>query len=840
MSFRLTTWNDNPPLFKSSMDTVFRLLAAFCLRACFFPNGASGWEPLRAHPQNPYILEFRGEPTVLHTYGEQYSSVINSAFDFVPYLNVLQRDGMNLTRTFLVGFRLLESDSAFSPLSPTPANFVQPWQRRNTQGNALDGLGKWDFSTWNEDYFARLNAFAQACSDRGIAIELTFFCTQYDSAHWQVSPFNPANNVQGLGPANPFGSLRPANAGLFATQEAVVRRIVREVNRFDHIYFEIANEPFWDEPGVKDTEEADFHNRMLAIIRSEESGLPNRHLVAHNYPQQLGALSNDFDVINEHYPAPVPTTPVAGAEALLRDHYSRGRILAFDETNTTSPTQSRLESWMFILGGGGIYSGLDVPDIVYTDQNESGDTAFGNASRGAIRNLATYLSTLDLVGLRRDLSWVGGGLPAGATLQAMSEPGQQYVAYLHHGKGGITDFQLSYNPIDSSNKDVSLVVTLPQGTWRAVWTRPVDLVELRTEVFTHSGGTRSLAALTYQEDVALRMDRIIDGPNIAPVAKADAYTAQQNMPLAVPAAGVLTNDTDAQHSPLTAVLDVAPTRGVLILDPDGGFTYVPAANYTGVDSFTYHANDGTLDSNRVIVTLTVAAFIAEPLVNGGFESGYNGWTWTGNQLIQVAPPYVIPEGINHVTFNSDQTVPNGILAQTFSTSPGRTYTVSFHIGVLSYNSSEQRMQVEVTGTTGLVSQTFPIVGASGGATRWLANSLAFTAAGNSATLTFRDRSPTTNALDLLLDNVRVSTPPAEVYPTVPTISGTPGNITIQMRATVPGFYFLESSEDIITWKRIDSIELSSPGLLTFFDPRIFDGSPTFKPRMFYRISTKSN
>jgi hypothetical protein len=60
-------------------------------------NLANAWQPLRAQPQNPYILEFRGQPTVLRTFGENYSAVVNSNFDFIPYLNVLQRDGINLT-----------------------------------------------------------------------------------------------------------------------------------------------------------------------------------------------------------------------------------------------------------------------------------------------------------------------------------------------------------------------------------------------------------------------------------------------------------------------------------------------------------------------------------------------------------------------------------------------------------------------------------------------------------------------------------------------------------------------------------------------------------------------
>ena len=71
------------------------------------------------------------------------------------------------------------------------------------------------------------------------------------------------------------------------------------------------------------------------------------------------------------------------------------------------------------------------------------------------------------------------------------------------------------------------------------------------------------------------------------------------------APGVLTNDTDADSNPLTAVLVTNVTHGALALDANGGFTYTPTAGYSGPDSFTYKANDGTANSNTVTVSLTV-------------------------------------------------------------------------------------------------------------------------------------------------------------------------------------------------------------------------------------------
>jgi VCBS repeat-containing protein len=93
--------------------------------------------------------------------------------------------------------------------------------------------------------------------------------------------------------------------------------------------------------------------------------------------------------------------------------------------------------------------------------------------------------------------------------------------------------------------------------------------------------------------------------NDAPVAVADGYSTNEDTLLSISAAGVLGNDTDVESNPLTAHLVSGTTHGVLNLSTDGSFTYAPDLNFNGSDTFTYLANDGSLDGNTVIVTLTV-------------------------------------------------------------------------------------------------------------------------------------------------------------------------------------------------------------------------------------------
>src|SRR5690606_7637527 len=92
--------------------------------------------------------------------------------------------------------------------------------------------------------------------------------------------------------------------------------------------------------------------------------------------------------------------------------------------------------------------------------------------------------------------------------------------------------------------------------------------------------------------------------NSRPIANNDAYTTQFNLPLHVPAPGVLENDTDANSDPLTAVPATDPAHGDLLLNPDGSFDYTPDTGFAGQDSFTYKANDGQ-DDSRLAATVTI-------------------------------------------------------------------------------------------------------------------------------------------------------------------------------------------------------------------------------------------
>ena len=103
------------------------------------------------------------------------------------------------------------------------------------------------------------------------------------------------------------------------------------------------------------------------------------------------------------------------------------------------------------------------------------------------------------------------------------------------------------------------------------------------------------------------------GGNTPPVANDDSYDVTKNTTLNVAAPGVLSNDTDADNDPLTAVLDIDVTFGSLSLNADGSFDYTPNTDFVGQESFSYFANDGTeLSDTSALVTINVLDIPPQP------------------------------------------------------------------------------------------------------------------------------------------------------------------------------------------------------------------------------------
>ena len=92
--------------------------------------------------------------------------------------------------------------------------------------------------------------------------------------------------------------------------------------------------------------------------------------------------------------------------------------------------------------------------------------------------------------------------------------------------------------------------------------------------------------------------------NDAPIAADDLASTPINAPVTI---NVLGNDSDPDGDPLTVSNPVLadPTRGSVVVNPDGTLSFTPAANITGPVTITYTVIDGHGGSDTATVTVNV-------------------------------------------------------------------------------------------------------------------------------------------------------------------------------------------------------------------------------------------
>src|SRR5439155_3702607 len=139
-------------------------------------------------------------------------------------------------------------------------------------------------------------------------------------------------------------------------------------------------------------------------------------------------------------------------------------------------------------------------------------------------------------------------------------------------------------------------------------------LQYRAILTTTDGNTPSLGKVVLSADLAISEATVTITVDTPPVATNDVYSTCQDSALNVTASGVLSNDTDADNNPITAVLVSSPSHAAsFTLNANGSFSYTPVGGYSGPDSFSYKANDGIANSNlAATVNITVNATPATP------------------------------------------------------------------------------------------------------------------------------------------------------------------------------------------------------------------------------------
>ena len=158
------------------------------------------------------------------------------------------------------------------------------------------------------------------------------------------------------------------------------------------------------------------------------------------------------------------------------------------------------------------------------------------------------------------------------------------IKYIVSGAGGRSHYTLSTSPQPAHYRDDSNYgFTLIDANFATN--------ELQGKFITSTGIDRS------SSHFAQSFAQISSAP---PVANTQTVTTTMNA-----AKSITLVATDHNNDPLTYSIVAQPLHGTVTTGAGAIRTYTPATNYIGSDSFTFKANDGTLDSNIATVTINV-------------------------------------------------------------------------------------------------------------------------------------------------------------------------------------------------------------------------------------------
>jgi Bacterial Ig domain len=239
--------------------------------------------------------------------------------------------------------------------------------------------------------------------------------------------------------------------------------------------------------------------------------------------------------------------------------------------------------------------------------------------------------------------------------------------------------------------DVMINVPAAGGTALPVYDRQLSL--------SGNATARDAGMLAY---IGVNGSSVPAAPSLgAAIANADSYGVVPGNTLVIsdPAKGVIANDVNVYGVKVLT----APTKGVLTLNADGTFTYVPNAGWTAPDSFVYQAN-GT--GPTATVTLGAAA------IEAGSGITVNPITYTSNMatFLKIASPGILSVDKDAagyaLTVNAASVTPAAGLTVTVDAYGGFNATVASP-GTYSFTYKAQNTQGTLSASAATVTLVFP-------------------------------------------------------------------------------------------------------------------------------------
>ena len=162
--------------------------------------------------------------------------------------------------------------------------------------------------------------------------------------------------------------------------------------------------------------------------------------------------------------------------------------------------------------------------------------------------------------------------------------------------------QLTVEVLDASlNVLGSVVLTPPGPDSDSVAIALASIAE--AEAATWWAASASEDINSYPIDINMALEVFYDD-NIVPVAEDGTLSCSYGT---ANSDFLVATDADSQPDPLAYSIVADGLKGAAVVDDaaTGAYTYTPTPGESGIDTFTFKANDGAADSNEATITVTI-------------------------------------------------------------------------------------------------------------------------------------------------------------------------------------------------------------------------------------------
>ena len=173
------------------------------------------------------------------------------------------------------------------------------------------------------------------------------------------------------------------------------------------------------------------------------------------------------------------------------------------------------------------------------------------------------------------------------------------------------------------NDDIEKILTVSQISNSTNGTAVVD--ESGNVLFTPDANFKGIASFNYTvtdgtDSETASVSVVVNSVNDAPIANTDTATTDEDTPIVISAAELLSNDINLDPEDTLSLVSVNnAANGTAIINEDGNVEFTPDANFNGTASFGYVVTDGTVNDTAsvevVVNAINDAPILTAPIPN---------------------------------------------------------------------------------------------------------------------------------------------------------------------------------------------------------------------------------